>query len=320
MDFATFSRRLRTHTTSQTSILGKKEIISAFRDDNKINNNKDIPMEKLTRAQRKNLKKQAKLNGSKPSLANHGSNSISRRDNTNPGVNFKLKHFTPKTKNQETIFRKFSDGQHLLLHGMPGTGKSFVALYLALNEIEQFKTYRQVILIRSAVPSRDQGFLPGTVKEKAAMYELPYIGICSELYGRGDAYSILNNKNMIDFQTSSFMRGLTFNDAVIIVDECQNMSAQELNSIITRVGENSRLILCGDMGQNDLVQKKYDMSGLIETMHILRRMPSVSMIELTVDDIIRSGFVKEYIIAKHVNDEVVLTNGLSVRPRQATPL
>jgi phosphate starvation-inducible protein PhoH and related proteins len=246
-------------------------------------------MERLTRAERKLLKRKIKQSNGF-SIETHG-------PTRQPA--FKLQHISPKTKNQEKAFREFSKGQNLLVHGYPGTGKSFLSLYLALNEIESFKTYSKIILVRSVVPSRDIGYLPGSIKEKSRIYESPYVSICNELYGRGDAYDILTNKGIIEFHTSSFMRGMTFNDAIIIVDEAQNATEQELLTICTRIGDNSRLIVSGDLVQNDLHYKKTDITGLPDIMNILKRIDSVSHIEFDAEDIVRSGFVKQFILAKY---------------------
>lgn len=212
--------------------------------------------------------------------------------------NLLLKNIGPKTKNQETVFRDFSSGKHLLIHGLPGTGKSFISLYLALEEIQKYKEYNNVTIIRSVVPSREMGFLPGSIKEKSKVYEAPYQSICNELYGRGDAYDILKSKNIIDFQTSSFLRGMTLDNTIILVDECQNMTYSELCTIITRAGNNAKVIFCGDYRQTDL---KWDDEkiGIFHFMSILNKMPKYfSCIEFEEQDIVRSGLVKEFIIKK----------------------
>lgn len=228
--------------------------------------------------------------------------------------NFVLKEIDPITKNQEVVFRDFMNGKNLLIHGLPGTGKSFISLYLALSEIENFKSYQNITIIRSVVPSRDMGFLPGSIKEKSKIYELPYQAICNELYGRGDAYEVLKNKGIIDFQTSSFLRGLTIDNSIVIVDECQNMTFQELSTIITRTGNNAKIIFCGDYRQTDL---KYndEKSGIFSFMDILRNMTKYfSCVEFQIEDIVRSGLVKDFIIKKthlenkqHENEKVNLS-------------
>jgi len=237
-------------------------------------------MERLSRAEKRLMKQQ------KRQEANINKNNLS------------LKQVTPKTKNQEIVFRDFSNGKNLLIHGLPGTGKSFVSLYLALSEIDDFKTYHNVTIIRSVVPSRDMGFLPGNIKEKSKIYELPYQAICNELYGRGDAYEILKSKGIIDFQTSSFLRGLTLDHSIIIVDECQNMTFQELSTIITRTGQNARIIFCGDYRQTDL-KFNDEKRGILDFMNILHKMNKYfTSIEFNEEDIVRSGLVKDFIIKK----------------------
>lgn len=214
--------------------------------------------------------------------------------------NLELKYITPKTENQCKAFDYYDDGYNLSLLGYPGTGKSFISLYLALNEIEQNKqnSPKSVTVVRSIVPSRDVGFLPGSAKEKAKVYEAPYIDICNQLYGRGDAYDILQKKGAIHFETTSYLRSITMNDTIIIVDECQNMNDGELHTIMTRVGENSRIIFAGDFGQNDLQFKRGEFSGLAKFQEILDRMNSFARINFNANDIVRSGLVKEYILAK----------------------
>jgi predicted ribonuclease YlaK len=238
-------------------------------------------MDKLSRAEKRMLKRQKR--GEEKNIVVNG---------------LKIKQIKPKTQNQELVFKDFTNGKNLLIHGLPGTGKSFISLYLALSEIENFRTYHKVVIIRSVVPSRDMGFLPGNIKEKSKIYEQPYQEICRELYGRGDSYDILKNKGIIDFQTSSFLRGLTLDNSIIIVDECQNMTYSELSTIITRTGQNSKIIFCGDYRQTDL---KYDdeRSGIFYFMKILKNMHKhFSCIEFTENDIVRSGLVKEFILTK----------------------
>ena len=242
-------------------------------------------MERISRSQKRQNKQYDKKEEQKVKLHMH------------------LKEIAPITKNQETVFKDFYNGKNLLIHGLPGTGKSFISLYLALHEIETYRSYNNITIIRSVVPSRDMGFLPGSIKEKSKIYELPYQAICSEIYGRGDAYEVLKNKTLIDFQTSSFLRGLTLNNSIIIVDECQNMTFQELSTIITRTGENARIIFCGDYRQTDL---KYndEKQGILQFMDILKKMNKYfTCIEFNVEDIVRSGLVKDFIIKKTQHDD-----------------
>lgn len=210
---------------------------------------------------------------------------------------FSLRTISPLTLNQSSTFKAFEQGKHLLLHGVAGTGKTYISLYLALNEILNKGRYKQILIIRSVVPSRDMGFLPGSAKEKARVYEEPYKMICDDLFGRGDGYDILKMKHMLDFTTTSFLRGVTFSDAIIIVDECQNMLQQELDTVMTRVGNNCRIVFCGDFRQTDLA-KFEERRGLLTFMNILDKMSCFEKIEFGKEDIVRSALVKSYIISK----------------------
>jgi len=227
----------------------------------------------------------------------------SRRNNNQTNENhaeknhFELRHIQPLTINQENVFDAYYAGANLMLHGYAGTGKTFLSSYLALREVLHYETYKKVVIIRSVVPSRDMGFLPGTEKQKAEVYEQPYQEICDDLFGRGDGYKILKLKNLVEFTTTSFLRGMTFNDSIIIVDECENMSFQEIDTVMTRIGTNSRIIFSGDYRQTDL-HKPHDKSGIRELMAISNRMSSFDHIEFSINDIVRSGVVREYIIQK----------------------
>lgn len=214
---------------------------------------------------------------------------MARRNRTLAGAGLTLSEIEPLTQNQVAAFE--SD-KHLVLHGVAGTGKTFISCYLAFDDMIK-SSYNKLIIIRSAVPTRDIGFLPGNEKEKSAIYEEPYKDICVELFQRGDAYEILKTKSLVNFMTTSFIRGVTLRDAVIIVDECQNMSFHELDSIITRVGEECRIIFCGDFRQSDLSK-----NGLKDFIRIVKAMDQFDLIDFEIKDIVRSGFVKDYITVK----------------------
>jgi len=213
--------------------------------------------------------------------------------------NFQLKKIDPLTANQRTAFEAYMQGKNLMLHGIAGTGKSFISLYLGLNEVinNPDSPYDRVIIVRSVVPTRDMGFLPGNSKEKAKVYEAPYYAICTELFGRGDAYEILKNKGQVDFISTSFIRGITLNNTIIIVDELANMTLHELDSVITRVGRNCRIIFSGDFRQSDFT-KESDRNGLPSFMRIIERMKSFEFVDFDENDIVRSSMVKDYIIQK----------------------
>ncbi len=235
---------------------------------------------KLSRKQRRKLRQESPLDPSSKSK-------------------FNLKHVEPLTDNQARCFDAFAEGQNLMLHGIAGTGKSFVSLYLALKEIESNpdSCYENVTIIRSVVPTRDMGFLPGNAKEKTKAYEAPYYAICSELYERGDAYELLKSRNMIDFITTSFIRGITLDNTIIVVDEIANMTLHELDSVMTRVGRNCKIIFCGDFRQSDFTTER-EKSGIMKFMQIINRMNKFEFVDFHEDDIVRSGLVKSYIIQK----------------------
>ena len=214
---------------------------------------------------------------------------MAKRSKTLNGSGLELAEIETLTRNQ---LRAFESDKNLVLHGCAGTGKTFISCYLAFDDMTK-NQYEKLVIIRSAVPTRDIGFLPGTEKEKSSVYEEPYYDISIDLFARGDAYQILKTKRLVHFMTTSYIRGITLRDAVILIDECQNMSFHELDSIITRVGENCRVIFCGDFSQSDLKQ-----NGMKEFFEILVSMNRFDFIEFGVEDIVRSGFVKEYIIAK----------------------
>ena len=210
----------------------------------------------------------------------------------------------PITDNQKKLFDSYAEGKHLVTYGTAGTGKTFISLYNALADVlDESTPYERIYLVRSLVSTREIGFLPGDHEDKADIYQIPYKNMVKYMFQMPtDAdfemlYGNLKAQETIKFWSTSFIRGTTLDNAIIIVDEFQNLNFHELDSIITRVGENSRIIFCGDASQTDLV-KTNDRNGIHDFLNILRKMPSFDIIEYGIDDIVRSGLVKEYIIAK----------------------
>jgi len=211
-----------------------------------------------------------------------------------------LKTFEPLTENQRIFFDAYKRGDYFLaLHGVAGTGKTFCALYKALEEVlDKNNPFKKVIIVRSAVQSREIGHLPGDVTEKMEIYQQPYVQIADTLFGRKDAYQRLSEQGYVEFISTSFIRGMSFDDAIIIVDEMQNMTFEEIDTVMTRVGYRSKIIWCGDYRQTDLNKKKNDVSGILKFFDVAYHMRAFTKVEFTVDDIVRSSLVKDYIIAK----------------------
>jgi phosphate starvation-inducible protein PhoH len=213
---------------------------------------------------------------------------------------FGMRQIKPLTPAQSDLFNSYKQGYNLAAIGTAGTGKTMCATFLALQDVLEKGEYEKIVIIRSAVQTREQGFVPGTLPQKEAIFEQPYIDIVNDLFGRGDAYQILKQKGIIRFTTSSNIRGLTFDNSVIIVDECQNMTYEEIRTIITRVGESSRIMFCGDTKQDDLRNSKnrLDRSGLMNFIKVIKEINEFEIVEFTVNDIVRSGIVKSFIIAE----------------------
>lgn len=236
-----------------------------------------------------------------PNFITHRERKLSNRKKkelmkkTNQQIHINRIH--PLTETQTKAFDAFDNGSNCLLHGVAGTGKTFIALYKALESVVNGQSARPIVILRSVVPSRDMGFLPGKIEEKAEPYEAPYHTICEEITGHATAYDYFKKNNYIQFSTTSHLRGLTFKNNIVIVDECQNCSGQELNTIITRVGDGCRIIFCGDFRQSDLHNQR-DKADFTNFMRILRKMPSFECIEFGMEDVVRSGLVKEYINAQ----------------------
>ena len=210
----------------------------------------------------------------------------------------------PLSDSQKKIFESYSNNKHFIAYGAAGTGKTFITLYNALKDVLDENTpYEKIYLVRSLVATREIGFLPGDHEDKADIYQIPYKNMVKYMFQMpSDAdfemlYGNLKAQETIKFWSTSFIRGTTLDNSIIIVDEFQNLNFHELDSIITRVGENTKICFCGDASQTDLV-KTNDKNGIVDFMNILRKMPSFDIIEFGIDDIVRSGLVKEYLLSK----------------------
>ena len=210
----------------------------------------------------------------------------------------------PITDNQKLMVKEYDAGKHLFTYGCAGTGKTFMALYLALRDVLNEDTpYDKVYIVRSLVATREIGFLPGTHEDKADIYQIPYKNMVKYMFEMPDdnsfemLYENLKNQETISFWSTSFLRGTTLDNAIVIVDECQNLHFHELDTIMTRVGQDSKIVFCGDVNQSDLV-KTNERTGIVDFQRILQTMDEFSMIEFGIEDIVRSGIIKSYIIAK----------------------
>lgn len=214
-----------------------------------------------------------------------------------------LRNVEPLTNTQKKVFAAYKKKNHLCLSGAAGTGKTFLALYLAIEEILKGDSpYEKIVIVRSIVPTRDIGFLPGDREEKESTYLSPYISIMAELFGDRMAWNKLVAKGTVEFLTTSFIRGITLRKSIVIVDEMQNLTFHELDSIITRLGEDCRFIMCGDYYQSDL-EKNKDRSGILGFMAIVSQMKYFYSVEFTWQDIVRSGIVRDYIMTKEFLDK-----------------
>ena len=216
-----------------------------------------------------------------------------------------MKKIEPLTENQETLFARYGLDQNLVAYGCAGTGKTFITLYNALRDVLNEKTqYEKIYIVRSLVATREIGFLPGDHEDKSSLYQIPYKNMVKYMFEMPDdasfemLYGNLKTQGTISFWSTSFIRGTTLDNSIIIVDEFQNLNGHELDSITTRVGENSKIMFCGDATQSDLI-KTNEKNGIIDFMKVLRIMPSFDIIEFGIEDVCRSGLVKEYLTAKH---------------------
>ncbi len=210
----------------------------------------------------------------------------------------------PLTENQKTAFAQYSEGKNLLLHGAAGTGKTFITLYLALKEVLDENTpYDKIYIVRSLVPTREIGFLPGDHEDKANLYQIPYKNMVRFMFEMPDdpsfemLYANLKAQDTVSFWSTSFIRGTTIDNSIVLVDESENLNFHELDSIITRLGVNSRIIFAGDAAQTDLT-KAHEKTGIMDFKKIIDDMDEFESIEFGIDDIVRSGLVKSYLISK----------------------
>jgi phosphate starvation-inducible protein PhoH and related proteins len=211
-----------------------------------------------------------------------------------------LLQFEPVTNNQEIAYKAWDEGDNLVLSGSAGTGKTFIGMYLALEDILDKDTeYDKLFIIRSMVPTRDMGYLPGSKEEKEQAYILPYKAIANEFFGDVASYNKMVTSKQIEFMSTSFIRGSTFDNCIMLVDEMQNLTFHELDSIITRVGKHSKIIFCGDYKQSDFKYQD-EKDGIIGFLNIVEQLKNFTMVNFGWEDIVRSDFVRDYIMTKEM--------------------
>ena len=243
-----------------------------------------------------------KRNGKTSPTASAMSNKqMKRKKPINTGL---MREVEPLTDSQKELYKCYENDQNIVAYGAAGTGKTFITLYNALRDVLSDKTpYEKIYLVRSLVATREIGFLPGDHEDKSYLYQIPYKNMVKYMFQLPTEadfemlYANLKAQGTISFWSTSFIRGTTFDKAIIIVDEFQNLNYHELDSIITRVGEDTKIMFCGDATQSDLT-KQNEKNGIMDFMKILRIMPSIDIIEFGVEDIVRSGLCKEYLVAK----------------------
>ena len=240
-------------------------------------------------------------NGNSSGIGSMSAKQLKRKKPINTDAMVDIK---PLTKNQEWFFEAYENGNNIFAYGAAGTGKTFVALYLALRDVlNEITPYEKVYVVRSLVSTREIGFLPGDHEDKAHLYQIPYQNMVKYMFKMPDdpafemLYDNLKAQETISFWSTSFLRGTTLDNAIVLVDECQNLNFHELDSIMTRVGNDSKIIFAGDIAQTDLV-KTNEKNGILDFMKILEIMDEFANIEFDVNDIVRSGLIRNYIITK----------------------
>ena len=210
----------------------------------------------------------------------------------------------PLTDNQKVMWEQWDEGKMIYAYGVAGTGKTFVALYKALKEVlDDYSPYEKIYIVRSLVATREIGFLPGDHEDKSSLYQIPYKKMVQSMFEMPDdnayemLYDNLKAQETISFWSTSFIRGTTLDNAIVIIDECQNLNFHELDSIITRVGQDSQLVFCGDAAQTDLL-KNNERTGILDFQRIIQNMDEFALVECGIDDIVRSGLVRSYLISK----------------------
>ena len=209
------------------------------------------------------------------------------------------------TKNQLEVFKQYAEGKNLFLYGPAGTGKTFVILYNAIKEVlDPAKNYNCIYIVRSLMPTRSIAFMPGDEQDKSSLYQVPYDNMLRLMFKLSSEeqfdimYEELKKQGNVAFLSTSFLRGITLDNAIVLVDECQNLNFHELDTIMTRVGQESKIMFSGDFDQTDLRDDE-EKAGLGQFIKIINEMKEFYSCEFDIGDIVRSGLVRSYIIQKY---------------------
>lgn len=215
-----------------------------------------------------------------------------------------MKSITPMTRNQQRVFDLWKDDYSIVLDGFSGVGKSFLSIYLALKDIlDADSVYEKIIIVRSTTSIRSPGFLPGSLEEKNSVFEMPYSQIFDDLFKKKNQYKFMKEAGLVEFHSTAFLRGLSFTNAIVIFDEFQNANYEEIATCIQRIARQSKLILCGDYMQNDLIRMKNDVSGFKKAIDIINMMPDFRKVSFEIADCVRSEFVKSFLVAESIYNE-----------------
>ena len=200
-------------------------------------------------------------------------------------------HLLPRNENQEEYLNALKDSDQVIVFGPAGTGKTYCVATFAANQYH-LKNINKIVITRPHVAvGKDIGYLPGTLEEKCAPWALPVIDVLEKHLTKGVVETGLKNEN-IEVAPLALMRGRSFENTFVIVDEAQNITLPELKMLVTRIGEGSKLVLNGDVQQSDL--KEAD--GLSKITHYAKKhMLPIPIIEFTIDDVVRSDICKEWI-------------------------
>jgi len=205
-----------------------------------------------------------------------------------------------RSENQQRLIEAFEQNDMVFAVGPAGTGKTYLSIALAVKALKE-KTAKKIILSRPAVEAGEKlGFLPGDMKDKIDPYLQPLYDALEDMLPQVKLQDMME-KHIIQIAPLAFMRGRTLNDAVVILDEAQNTTPQQIRMFLTRMGWNTKMIITGDMTQIDLPHSQK--SGLVEALRILTGIEGIGVVELTKKDIVRHRLVTRIVQAYEADEK-----------------